>query len=209
MTTEGSYQMYMSRGLFLQDIVSRKDIKHIQLTEVPKAYFSTQKSISADKMTFYSNLIQVTERNNAIIFDLDSMDEVNSVENIDQLQDPDRVVNTGFIMSSSKNEMWEDYPFLRRIQIFTNEYVNLMFEKRQDRYEDGTIEKNISGMLFRTFSEVDLFELKRISTALLERQKLPELDLRTILSVYEGHTIFSIFQTNVRVYEMILQQLEK
>ena len=36
-------------------------------------------------MTYYSNLLQNTERNNGMIFDLDSMDEVDSIENIDQL----------------------------------------------------------------------------------------------------------------------------
>ena len=78
-----SYQMYVARPLFLQEIVGKRDIGHIQLTEVPKAYFSTQKSISASKMTFFSNLLQVTERSNGIIFDLDSLDEIGAIENLD------------------------------------------------------------------------------------------------------------------------------
>ena len=53
------------------------------MTEVPKAYFTTMKSISGLDMTYYSNLLQITERSNGMIFDLDSMQEVNSVENID------------------------------------------------------------------------------------------------------------------------------
>ena len=96
-------------------------------------------------------------------------------------------------MSTSKNEQWEEETFLRRIQVFTNEYVNLVFEKRQDRYKNGEIEKMISGMLFRTFSEIDLFELKRVSQAIVDRTKMPEIDPKSIVSVYEGHTIFSIF----------------
>ena len=79
------------------------------------------------------------------------------------MQDPDCMVNTGFIMSASTNEIWEGEQFLRRIQIFTNEYCNLLFEKRQDRYNDGSVEFKISGMLFRTFSEMDLWQLKKIS----------------------------------------------
>mmetsp|Transcript_42077 Transcript_42077/g.55430 ORF Transcript_42077/g.55430 Transcript_42077/m.55430 type:complete len:159 (-) Transcript_42077:2279-2755(-) len=158
--------MYESKSLRLTKMVDKKDMNHIQMTEVPKAYFTTLKSITNMNMTFYSNLLQITERNNAMIFDLDSMQEVNSIENIDQLQNPDKMVNTGFIMSSSKSEMWEDEMFLRRIQVFTNEYVNLLFEKKQDRYDDGSVEKMISGMLFRTFSEIDLFELKKISNAI-------------------------------------------
>ena len=113
------------------------------------------------------------------------------------------MVNTGFIMSSSKTEVACDKVFLRRNQIFTNEYVNLLFEKRQDRSETGkeVIKKEISGMLYRTFSEIDLFELQRISLALKNRKRIPKIDLRTIVSVFEGHTIFSIFQNEVSVYE--------
>lgn len=55
------------------------------MTELPKAYFTTQKSINGLAMTYYSNLLQITERNNGIIFDLDSMEEVESIENIDEL----------------------------------------------------------------------------------------------------------------------------
>ena len=48
------------------------------------------------------------ERNHGMIFDLDSMKEVQAIENIDQMQDPDDMVNTGFIMSTSKNEQFEE-----------------------------------------------------------------------------------------------------
>ena len=67
------------------------------------------------------------------------------------------------------------------------------------------IKKDISGMLFRAFSEIDVFELKRICFALQNRKKIPKIDLRSVVSVYEGHTIFSIFQNEVAVYEQILK----
>ena len=49
-------------------------------------------------------------RGNGIIYDLDStpISEVTSIESIDRLQDPDTMVNTGFIMSSSCTEEFED-----------------------------------------------------------------------------------------------------
>ena len=78
-------------------------------------------------MTFFSNLLQVTERSNGIIFDLDSLDEIGAIENLDQLQNPDKMVNTGFIMSSSRPMFEDEYNFTRRDQVFTNEYVNLLF----------------------------------------------------------------------------------
>ena len=76
------------------------------------------------------------------------------------------MVNTGFIMSASTSGLWEGAKFVRRIQTFTNEFANLVFQKRQDRYSDGTREHTISGMLFRTFSEIDLWQLNQLWEAL-------------------------------------------
>ena len=84
----------------------------------------------------------------------------------------------------------------------------MFFEKSQVRFEGGKIEKRISGMLFRSFSEIDLFELKKICLALESRSNITQIDLATIISVYEGHSIFSIFQDHIEVYEQIQLQLE-
>jgi len=61
-------------------------------------------------MKYYSNLLQITERNNGMIYDLQTtpVQEVDSIENIDQLLPPDEMVNTGFIMSSSKTGYEEE-----------------------------------------------------------------------------------------------------
>ena len=68
-------------------MVETSDLEHIQMTEVPKAFFTTIKSRSGRKYQFYDNLLQVTVRSHGMIFDLDSADiaEVDSIENIDQL----------------------------------------------------------------------------------------------------------------------------
>ena len=50
-----------------------------------------------------------------MIFNLDTVKEIDSIECIDKLQDPDTMVNTGFIMSASTNDIWEGEKFLRRI----------------------------------------------------------------------------------------------
>ena len=124
------------------------------------------------------------------------------------MQDPDHMVNTGFIMSTSKNLTQEEEACLRRTQIITNEYVNLLFERQQDR-KDGKVDLHISGRLFRTFSEIDLFELKKVSEAILHRKRMPSIDMKAIVSIFEGHTIFSIFQEHIDVYEQILYQLQQ
>ena len=118
------------------------------------------------------------------------------------------MVSNGFIMSTSKDEVEDEEVFLRRTQIITNEFGDLLFRKVQDRYPGKEQYINIiSGMLFRTFSAVDMFELKGIFDALKRRQHIPEIDMEAIVSNYDGHTIFSIFQSEVQVYEQILKQL--
>lgn len=120
-------------------------------------------------MEFYNSLLQITVRSHGIIFDLESKNirEVDSIESIDQLQNPDAIVNTGFIMSASQDvtKHQSDNQVLRRTQIFTNEYVNLIFRKIQDRYSNKR-EFSISGMLYRTFAEIDLEQLNSIFTTI-------------------------------------------
>ena len=86
------------------------------------------------------------------------------------------MVNTGFIMSTSKNQTKDEEVSVCRTQIITNEYVDLLFERKQYR-KDGNINYDISGMLFRTFSEIDLFELKKVSEAILQRKRMPSIDM--------------------------------
>lgn len=67
-----------------------------------------------------------------MIFDLEpaTIAEVDAIENIDQMQSPDEMVNTGFIISTSKREESEEKKCFSRHQVFTNEYVNLLIEKK-------------------------------------------------------------------------------
>ena len=38
---------------------------------------------------------------------------------------------------------------------------------------------------------------------------MPKIDMQTIVSTFEGHTIFSIFQEHIAVYEQILEQMQE
>ena len=79
------FNQYESKALNIELMVDKKDIQHVQMTEVPKAYFTTLKSRKGLELFFYNNLLQITESNHGMIFDLDSMKEVHAIENIDQL----------------------------------------------------------------------------------------------------------------------------
>ena len=49
------------------------------------------------------------------------------------------------------------------------------------------------GMLFRTFSEIDLEHLLSVYEAIDSNKKIDQIDPESILCTFEGHTIFSIF----------------
>ena len=75
--------------------------------------------------------------------------------------------------------------------------MNLCFEYESTRWatesETEAIAK-VSGLVFRTYSELDLHGLEEINIQLKESSgKMPDIDLETILSVYEGRNIFSIY----------------
>ena len=53
------------------------------MTEVPKGYFKTIKNRKGKQLDFFDNLLQVTVRSHGIIFDLDTVKEVEAIENID------------------------------------------------------------------------------------------------------------------------------
>ena len=74
--------------------------------------------------------------------------------------------------------------------------MNLCFGHESTRWSEqceDESEAKVSGMIFRTYSELDLYELEEINNQLKESIKLRDIDLESILSVYEGNTIFSIY----------------
>ena len=55
------------------------------MTEVPKGYYSTIKSRINGQLVFFNNILQITVQSHGMIFDLDSVTEVDAIETIDQL----------------------------------------------------------------------------------------------------------------------------
>ena len=58
---------------------------------------------------------------------------------------------------------------------------------------DKNLIKEYEGNFFRTYSFMDLLNLIHIRNLLRRGQELTIIPDQTILNVYEGHTIFSIF----------------
>ena len=55
------------------------------------------------------------------------------------------------------------------------------------------MKKEFKGIIYQTYSEIELLDLTLIKTAVINKEPLSFIDFSTILSTFEGHTIFSIF----------------
>ena len=80
--------------------------------------------------------------------------------------------------------------------IIRNEFCNLYTSQIvRHRAHGEEIEHDIdfSGMLFRTFCELDLLDLMKISEATENKKQIPNINIQTLISCFGGHTLFTIF----------------
>ena len=142
------------------------------------------------------------------------MQESDFVDSTDQLSTLDNFVNTGMSLTQVRNFRSEksvtdkDVPIPQRIH--TNEQVSLLFAKKIKK--DATTHKVVNnitekryvreyeGNFYRTYSFIDLLNLSQIRHFLKKGEEIFVND-QTMLSVYEGHTIFSIFFYNPSVLQ--------
>ena len=59
--------------------------------------------------------------------------------------------------------------------------------------------------MYRTYSFLNLLKLEKLEEAVI-RQEDFFVDQETLMSVYEGHTIFSLFISEAEVFEQIRYQ---
>ena len=80
------------------------------------------------------------------------------------------------------------------------------------KYEKKIVDKELKveyqGIFFRTYSFMDLLNLVDVRNSLRRGRELRLIPNQTILSVYDNHTIFSIFQMQSEVFEKINEQFE-
>ena len=86
--------------------------------------------------------------------------------------------------------------------------VSIGKTKKKGEDEEKTFSNMIAGIVFRTFSDIDLQQLKDISKAIEQRQKITNIDDESILCTFKGQTMFSIFKDNIEVFEQIRDQLK-
>jgi len=84
----------------------------------------------------------------------------------------------------------------------------MLFEKSSEA-KDGEKSEANSGRLYRGFAEIDIFALKEIFNHMKDGHKIPHIDPQAFLSIYEGHTVFSIFFDYIDMYEHILTEFQQ
>jgi hypothetical protein len=94
------------RFIPLGDWIKKGDHEHLHMHHVPRSsHWHIKSRIQGCKeMSYYENLLQISFRNQAVIYDLDhpdSCEEVEFIYNTDQFVDLDNYVNTGFTQSVS------------------------------------------------------------------------------------------------------------
>ena len=62
-------------------------------------------------------------------------------------------------------------------------------------------------MLYQTYSELDLVQLENINQAVKSNAIIPTVEIGTVLSTFEGHTLFTLYYENINVYQRIQEQL--
>ena len=186
----------------------KSEIGTLSISSIPLGSVLMIKSRLGMRLDFFTNLLQVQTSNRALVYDLDTLTEVCSVEDMEQLMNPDQSVVTGFNMGMTMNQTEGERNFLRKTELEQNETNSLLFQRITDTFADGTSKMQISGTLYRTYSELDVFELKELLN--LGKQKVRDIDLESVVCNYEGQTFFSIFygQHNIKVLEKVRNQLQ-
>ena len=90
-------------------------------------------------------------------------EELNTLSSVEKYIDPETYIETGFSISVTQIDERKNY--LDSIKVFSNETNSLYFcKERVTNIQKQTLVKNQlkTGTVFRTFSELDLFELQYI-----------------------------------------------
>ena len=202
------------------------DDDHVMISHIPYNSIQNLKERGNLKANIqrYNNLLQITVRDYAILYDLDylhgkgllyedmreqgfGIPEVSYLDEIDLLTNPRKFVNTGFNIETSGDVIDSEIKITNRNSICTNEYSTLYFSKKTIMTHESESHNACSGVLFRTCAELDILELQRINAELAMKQPLQDISEETIVSTFQGHTIFSIYSDQIRVYEKLNEQL--
>ena len=74
-----------------------------------------------------------------------------------------------------------------------------------DLFTSRELKNEFTGTVYKTYSFLSLLQLEKLNEAIAKQEEL-FIDQDTILSVYEGHTIFSLFLSKDTVFHQVLKE---
>ena len=122
------------------------------------------------------------------------------------LTDPDNFVQTGFSTSNSYDDAESGEILVDELAM--NEHKNLMMSRQRIFSPTEGLRTTYNGVLYRTFTELDLFEMERINDCIRRKAEIGQIDKEFMLAIYEGHTMFSIYFDQIRVYDAAVESVE-
>ena len=72
------------------------------------------------------------------------------------------------------------------------------------RYTDESEEVSY-GLPHETYAELDLHQLKMINKRLKMQKKIAYIDPESLIATFGGHTIFSIYNDQIQVFDSIYE----
>jgi len=155
------------RFIMLNQWMKKPDLDHLHMYHVPRSsHWHVKSRIQGCKeMSYYENLLQISIRNQAVIYDLDHPDaneEVKFIYNTGQFVDLDNYVNIGFTQTVSYDGEEDDVKSVNSSIVSSNEKNSLHFKKDMNRTieEYPEIETRFSGVIYQTYAEIDISMLQ-------------------------------------------------
>ena len=138
--------------------------------------------------------------NYARLHKMDSkLQELGSIEDISRFGNPEEYIETGY----SVHKQLDDELRSKQNVIVTNENCESylvrtkFFEPDSNKYTKAYE----SGVIYRTFTEIDLYQLISIENQIKLKQRINKIDSCTILSLFRNQSMFSIFYKEYYVYQ--------
>ena len=169
------------------------------------------KEKSKEKISIRDNLLQVCVKDKVVVFDVASYDpkEVYFYNGTSQMISIDKFVESGIRLVHCYEDPSKIKDGYLVSQILSNRKGDIYY-MRQDRFSYS--QKLIYATIPRTpvcfglakkFAEIDLQEILLIQHKLKKQQKFDNIDMETVLSAFDEHTVFSIFSKSTKFHEQI------
>ena len=125
--------------------------------------------------------------------------ELGSLEDASRFGDPEEYIDTGFAIAT----MVGDGPARKQRRIVANERGQSYLVRTKAFDGEAPPAAYELGAVYRTFAEVDLYQLIQTEDELARKKRVSKIDSSTLLSTFQNQSVFSIFFREYKVYQQV------